>query len=68
VNDTLHAPFLSSFVALVFQGASWTSEYSLPLMLMQTLLGFWNRGSAAGRNITSKLGTDVADHASAYSY
>jgi processing peptidase subunit beta len=37
-------------------------------MLMQTLLGSWNRASAAGRNITSKLGADVADHELAHSY
>lgn len=41
-------------IALAFQGASWTSEYSFPLMLMQTILGSWNRASAAGRNISSK--------------
>jgi len=41
-------------IALAFQGASWTSEYSFPLMVMQTLLGSWDRASAAGRNIGSK--------------
>lgn len=55
-------------VALAFQGASWTSEYSLPLMLMQTLLGSWNRASAAGKNISSKLGSDIATHELAHSY
>lgn len=48
-------------IALAFQGASWTSEYSLPLMLMQTLLGSWDRTSAAGRNAGSKLAVDMAD-------
>jgi hypothetical protein len=41
-------------VALAFQGASWTSEYAFPLMLMQTILGSWDRTSALGRNAASK--------------
>jgi processing peptidase subunit beta len=41
-------------VALAFQGASWTSEYSFPLMVMQQILGSWNRASAVGRNVSSR--------------
>jgi processing peptidase subunit beta len=41
-------------VALAFQGASWTSEYSYPLMVMQTILGSWDRSSAVGRNVSSR--------------
>jgi len=55
-------------IALAFEGASWTSEYSFPLMLMQTLLGGWDRSSAAGRNISSRLATEVAEHGLAHSY
>lgn len=55
-------------VALAFQGASWTSEYSFPLMLMQTLLGSWDRSSASGRNISSKLATDISEGQLAHSY
>jgi len=55
-------------VALAFQGASWTSEYAVPLMLMQTLLGSWDRASAGGRNIGSKLATDIAEHELAHSF
>lgn len=55
-------------IALAFQGASWTSEYSFPLMLMQTILGSWNRASAAGRNISSKLASEVAEMELAHSY
>lgn len=54
-------------VALAFQGASWTSEYAVPLMLMQTLLGSWDRASAGGRNIGSKLAADIAEHELAHS-
>lgn len=41
-------------VALAFQGASWTSEYAFPLMIIQTLLGSWDRSSPLGRNAASK--------------
>lgn len=55
-------------VALAFEGASWTSEFSFPLMLMQTLLGGWDRSSAGGRNISSKLATEIANNELAHSY
>lgn len=55
-------------VALAFQGASWTSEHSFPLMLMQTLLGSWDRTSAAGRNAGSKLAVDISQHDLAHSF
>lgn len=55
-------------VALAFQGASWTSEYSFPLMLMQTILGSWDRSSPAGRNMSSKLAGEVSDLELAHSY
>lgn len=36
-------------VALAFSGASWTSKYAVPLMVLQTLLGQWDRlNPAAG--------------------
>ena len=41
-------------VALAFQGASWTSPFALPLMLMQTILGSWDRSSPMGQNLASK--------------
>jgi len=55
-------------VALAFQGASWTSEYAFPLMVMQTILGSWDRSSASGRNIASKFASDVADKDLAHSF
>ena len=55
-------------VALAFQGASWTSEYSYPLMVMQTILGSWDRSSAMGRNVSSKLAGDITDHDLAHSF
>ncbi len=46
-------------VALAFEGSSWTSEYAYPLMLLQTLIGNYDR--AAGKNVSSRLCLDVAD-------
>ena len=41
-------------MAIAFQGASWTSPFALPLMLMQTILGAWDRSSPLGQNVASK--------------
>jgi processing peptidase subunit beta len=55
-------------VALAFQGASWTSEYAFPLMLMQTILGSWTRTGSTGNNGASKLAQDVSHHECAHSF
>lgn len=55
-------------VALAFQGASWTSEYAFPLMVMQTLLGSWDRSSAAGRNVSSRFAANFSDHELGHSF
>ena len=55
-------------VALAFEGASWTSEYAFPLMVMQTILGSWDRCSSAGRNIASRLAQDVSEKDLAHSF
>lgn len=55
-------------VALAFEGASWTSEYSFPLMLIQTMLGSWDRSSPAARNIGSKLAVDVSSNDLCHKY
>lgn len=47
-------------IALAYEGTSWTSEYAYPLMLLQTLIGSYDR--AAGKNVTSQLCLDVAQH------
>ena len=60
-DDTAH-------VALAFEGASWTSEYAFPLMLMQTILGSWDRTSGGGKNVASKFGQEVAEHELAHSF
>lgn len=55
-------------VAIAFQGASWTSEYAFPLMMIQTLLGSWNRSSPLGRNVASKLARDISENEIAHSF
>lgn len=55
-------------IALAFQGASWTSEYAFPLMLMQTLLGAWDRSNPAGRNVASRFAQNVSEKELAHSY
>jgi processing peptidase subunit beta len=55
-------------VALTFQGASWTSEYALPLMVLQLLLGQWNRSEAASRMVSSRLAKEVGDRDAAHSF
>lgn len=57
----------TAHIALAFEGASWTSEYAFPLMLMQTILGSYDRLSGQGKNMASKMCIDVADHELAHS-
>ena len=61
-GSTLRIHFESdamAHVALAYEGSSWTSEYAYPLMLLQTLIGNYDR--AAGRTVTSQLCQNVAD-------
>lgn len=54
--------------AIAFEGFSWTSEHSFPLLIMQTLLGSWDRTSGAGNNMSSKLGQVIAEKELAHSF
>jgi processing peptidase subunit beta len=55
-------------VAIAFQGASWTSDLCLPLMVAQNILGSWSRTSGASGNIASRLGQMVAQDGLANSF
>lgn len=57
----------TAHVALAFQGASWTSEYAFPLMLLQTMLGSYDRASGLGKNVASAMCQEVAEHELAHS-
>ncbi|DAZ98214.1 TPA: hypothetical protein N0F65_005346 [Lagenidium giganteum] len=54
--------------AIAFEGFSWTSEHAFPLLVMQTLLGSWDRTSGAGMNSSSKLAQVVAEKELAHSF
>lgn len=56
-------------VALAFEGAGWTSPHAFPLMVMQTLLGAWDRvqGGLGGSNASSTLVSALAEHKLAHS-
>lgn len=34
-----------AYLALAFQGSSWSDEHAFPLMIMQTIMGGWDRSS-----------------------
>jgi len=57
----------TAHIALAFEGASWTSEYSFPLMLMQTILGSYDRLSGLGRNVACKMPQEIAQNELAHS-
>ena len=54
-------------LAIAVESASWTSEHTFPLMVMQTLLGCWDRTSGSGANMASKLCQAVAEQEAAVS-
>jgi processing peptidase subunit beta len=56
-----------AYMAVAFPTASWTSEYAFPLMLMQLLLGSYDRASGMGANYASNLCQDVAENELCYS-
>mmetsp|Transcript_26909 Transcript_26909/g.59327 ORF Transcript_26909/g.59327 Transcript_26909/m.59327 type:complete len:478 (+) Transcript_26909:208-1641(+) len=55
------------YMAVAFPTDSWTSEYAFPLMLMQLLLGSYDRASGMGANYASNLCQDVAENELCYS-
>jgi len=54
-------------MAIAYPTASWTSEYAFPLMLMQIMLGSYDRAHGLGKNHASNLCQDVAENELAYS-
>ena len=54
-------------IAIAFECAGWTSPHSFPLMIMQTILGSWDRTSGSGANMASVLCGNVADQEAANS-
>ena len=54
-------------VALAVQSGGWTDPHAFPIMIMQTLLGSWDRTSGAGNNNASFLSRAAADNELAHS-
>jgi len=54
--------------AIAFESASWTDPKAFPLMVMQTLLGSWNRTSSGGKNSSSKLANAAAEQELCHSF
>mmetsp|Transcript_18523 Transcript_18523/g.52020 ORF Transcript_18523/g.52020 Transcript_18523/m.52020 type:complete len:496 (-) Transcript_18523:415-1902(-) len=55
-------------MAVAFKGASSTDPDSIPLMVMQTMLGGWDKNSPAGKHSSSSLTQTVAIDGLADSY
>ena len=41
-------------LCLAYEGVSWTSELALPVMILQTIFGSWDRSIGAGSNMVSR--------------
>jgi len=54
-------------VAVAFETGGWTNPHAFPLMIMQTILGNWDRTMGAGSNMASPLCRKVADGQLAHS-
>ncbi|PKA53676.1 putative mitochondrial-processing peptidase subunit beta [Apostasia shenzhenica] len=46
--------------SVAFAGASWTDPDSIPLMVMQSMLGSWNKNSGGGKHAGSELVQKIA--------
>jgi processing peptidase subunit beta len=58
-------------VAIAFAGAEWTSPYSVPLMVLQTLVGQWDRlnpAAGGGDSAPAALARHLAASDSCHSY
>ena len=56
-----------AYTAIAFESAGWASPHAFPLMVMQTLLGCWDRTSGSGANMASQLCNTVAEKHLAHS-
>jgi hypothetical protein len=44
-------------MAVAFKGAAWTDPDSVPLMVMQTMLGGWDRNNTSGKHAGASCGS-----------
>ncbi|KAL2484674.1 putative mitochondrial-processing peptidase subunit beta [Abeliophyllum distichum] len=64
INDDMP---LAQF-AVAFDGASWTDPDSIALMVVQSMLGSWNKNAGGGKHMGSELGQKVSIDELAESY
>lgn len=55
-------------LAVAFKGAAWTDPDSVPLMVMQTMLGGWDRNNTSGKHAGSLLTQKIASDGLAEAY
>ncbi|KAJ8610112.1 hypothetical protein CTAYLR_007090 [Chrysophaeum taylorii] len=57
-------------VAIAYDGAKWTSEYSMPLLVLQTMLGQWDRLNPVSGGTASPyaLARDISQNDKCHSY
>ncbi|KAL3680175.1 hypothetical protein R1sor_023131 [Riccia sorocarpa] len=49
-----------AYFAVAVKGAAWTDPDSIPLMVMQTMLGSWNKSAGAGKHMGSEMAQKIA--------
>jgi len=63
-NDTMDR----AHIAIAYESTGWTDPRAFPMMVMQTLIGCWDRTMGGGKNVASKLGQAVAENGLADSF
>uniref|UniRef100_A0A7S2V5V4 Mitochondrial-processing peptidase subunit beta n=1 Tax=Fibrocapsa japonica TaxID=94617 RepID=A0A7S2V5V4_9STRA len=58
----------NTHIALAFEGASWTSEWAFPLMILQTIMGSWDRTCGVGKAGDSQFLKRLAHKELCHSY
>jgi processing peptidase subunit beta len=55
-------------IAIAFHGVGWSSPDHVPLLVIQSIVGSWDRSVAGGQNLTSRLARDIQTHELANSF
>lgn len=58
----------AAHVSVAFEGTSWTSDDAFPLMIIQSMLGAWDRLSGAGSSLPSVLAQTLAANELCHSF
>jgi len=63
-----HDDAREAHIAVGFEGSSWTAEHAFPLMIIQCMLGTWDRLSGTGTKLPSFLAQELAGRGLCHSY